>query len=121
FVEKDHSRSVHQGGGEGQPLLPTSRELAGKSIAIRADLDQVDGPFATHTSLAPAVDAVDLSEEVEILDHGEVLVEAEALRDVTDASADFFSLSHHVEAVNEGAPLGGFEQAAQNADQRGFA
>ena len=64
---------------------------------------------------------VDVGDEIEVLLHGEVLVEAELLRHVADLAADQRRLADDVEAEAGAAAAIGDEQAAQHADGRGLA
>src|SRR4029077_5877937 len=59
--------------------------------------------------------------ELEVLTHGEILVEAEALRHVTDAALDLFGLGAQIEAEAGALPAVRREQPAQHADGRGLA
>ncbi len=117
LVEKEDARPVHHGGGERQALLPTARELAGQPGAVRADAGQLDRPLAALLEDRP-LEAVDVGEEVEVLEHREVLVERELLRHVADAAADLLAVAGDVEPVDRRLPLGGRQQAAEDADQR---
>src|SRR5262249_51483710 len=64
---------------------------------------------------------VDVGDEIEVLLHGEVFVEAELLRHVADLAADQRRLLDDVEAEAGAAAGIGDEQAAQHPDGRGLA
>src|SRR5262249_445008 len=53
--------------------------------------------------------------------NGEVLVEREPLRNVSDAPADLFAVRHHVQAVDPGASLRRREETAEDPDERRLA
>ena len=66
-------------------------------------------------------DAVNPAEEIDVLFHGEIVVERELLRHVADVLADLFRILGHVEA-RHGAPAGSrCQQPAEHADDGGFA
>src|SRR5262245_13613834 len=111
---------MHEGSREREPLLPASRELAGEALPVGVDRGEPDGPLAALGQLGP-LEAVDRREEVEVLENGEVLVEREPLRNVSDAPADLFAVRHHVQAVDPGASLRRREETAEDPDERRLA
>src|SRR5205823_92330 len=115
-----HPRVVHQRRRERQALLPSAGERAGETVAIRLDVRELDGPL---DALAPlrSTKAIDRAEEVEVLLHGQIAVKRESLRDVADVAAHLFAFARDVETVDDGAPGGGNEQPAEDADQRRLA
>ncbi len=64
---------------------------------------------------------VDAGDEVEVLEHRQVLVEAEALRHVADLAADFVRLGDDVVAEALARAAVGLEEAAEHADGRRLA
>ncbi len=70
---------------------------------------------------ALAREPVDAGEEVEVLAHGQILVEREPLAHVADVPADRLALGGDVEAEHGGVARGGGQQAAQDPDQRRLA
>ena len=65
---------------------------------------------------------VDAGDEVEVFEHGQVVVEAEALRHVADLAADFVRLARRCRSRGTAPnPPSGFEQAAEHADRRRLA
>ena len=76
---------------EGEALLPAAREQACEAIDVGRDVGERDrgvdpGP------LARAAQAVDLSVELEVLAHRQVLVERELLAHVADLAADLLAV-----------------------------
>ena len=64
---------------------------------------------------------VDARDEIEVLEHRQVLVEAEALRHVADLAADFVRFVHEIVAEALARAAVGLEQAAEHADGRRLA
>ena len=83
-------------------------------------MGELDGGVAP---LAPprAGQAVDARVEIEVLEHGQILVERELLAHVADLAADLLAVLHHVEPEHAGAPRARREQPAQDTDQRRLA
>src|ERR1051325_4760972 len=120
LVEEDDARAVHERGGEREALLPSAGERAGEAVAVRADVREVDRPLDALAALG-AFQPVDGAEELEVLEHGEVAVERERLRDVADVAAHLLAFLFDVEAVDAGVAGGGDEEAAEDADERRLA
>ena len=66
-------------------------------------------------------DAVDAAEEVDVLFHGQVVVERKFLRHVADVLLDGFRLRGDVQPADRRAARSGLQQAAQHANGGGFA
>ena len=101
-------------------LLPATRQRA------RELLPAVGEPRAREHRVDPRAPgsqghAVDARIEGEVLEDGEVLVEAEALGHVADALLDALGLPHDVAARDGPAAAGGIEDAAEHPDEGGLA
>src|SRR6185436_815770 len=106
--------------GEREPLLPAARERAGESIAIRADVRELDRPLLALLAIR-AFQSIDRAEEVEVLLDGEIAIERERLRDVADPLPHELPFTLDVESVDRRVAFGRREQAAEDADQRRLA
>ena len=107
--------------------LPSARrcfqppqEQPGAPVEVRPDVRELDRRVAPAPELL-AAKAVDARVEVEVLVHGEVVVERELLAHVADALADLLALGRHVEPEHRRAARRRREQAAEDADQRRLA
>ena len=80
--------------------------------------EALDGGARLAAGIGEAVDAGD---ELQVLQDGEVLVEAEALRHVADVALDLLALGADVEAERRAAAAVGREQPAQHAQRGGLA
>ena len=92
LVEEHHARLVQQRRPQRQPLLPAAREQPGPSIQVGADVGQGDDRLSPLAQ-ALAGEPVDAGEEVEVLAHGQILVEREPLAHVADVPADRLTLA----------------------------
>src|SRR5208337_2499381 len=118
LVEQQEPRLVQHAGGEREPLFPAARELSRQLVAA------VHEPHALHDLLdrRPAArHLVDAGDEVEVLEHRQVLVQAEALRHVADLTADFVRLSDDVVAEALARAAVGLEEPTEHADGRRLA
>src|SRR5262249_48220069 len=77
---------------------------------------QIDHPLAALGEML-AAETVNRREEIEVLHHGEILVEREALRHVADALANLRGVLRHVDAVDDGGARRRPEETAQHLDQ----
>src|ERR1043166_5164883 len=66
-------------------------------------------------------DAVGAGVELEVLEHGEIVVETVALRHVADPAPDPLGLLHHVHPDDVGAPRAGRDQPGEHPDGGGLA
>ena len=64
--------------------------------------------------------AIDAGVEIDVLGDGQVLVEAELLRHVTDMAADLRCVFTDIHAENATGAFGWRKQAAKRLDDRGF-
>ena len=120
LVQKQDARGMHDGAAQRQALLPAAGQQLGDGGAAVGE-----ARHAQHVLLAFRAhvfgDAVNPAEEVDVLFHGEIVVERELLRHVADVLADLFGILGDVEA-GHGAPAGGGrQQPAEHADDGGFA
>src|SRR5262249_19474998 len=120
LVEEQDAGLVHQGGGEGQPLLPAPGELGGQPVPVGIEAGEADGPLPP-LPVPLAAQAVGRREEVEVLEGGQVLVERELLGHVADPAPDLLAAPADVEAVDRRVPLGRREQPAEDPDERRLA
>lgn len=81
FVEEKHFRFVEHGTGKRQPLLEAERQVLGRHVEDRAEVEdlahQTDA-FAFSRAGQP----VDARKEIEVLDDAQITVEREFLRHV---------------------------------------
>ena len=94
-------------------MFPAARQFAGELILAAGQAKPLDGGARRCSRLRDAVDAAD---ELEILAHRQVLIQAEALRHVSDLQLDLVGLGADVVAK---AGAGAFirrQQPAQHAD-----
>ena len=106
LVEEDQARVVEQRAGEGQPLLPAAGERPGDEVLLAAEVRHADGPVEALGLRRPA-QAVDPGEEVEVLPHGQLVVEAEALGHVADAAAHPLGVAGDVDPQHPAGAGGG--------------
>ena len=118
LVEQQQLRVRQGAGAEREPLLPAARERAGKLLLATVKAEPLHHRLRGALRIGEAVDARD---ELQVLAHREVLIEAEALRHVADMHADLVRLGADVVAETRAAPAVGREQPAQHADGRGLA
>ena len=85
LVEDEQLRRVDEGAGERQLLLHAAREPLGQAVAEGRHPHHLEELVAAG---AVAAHVVDLGEEGDVLVHGEVAVEREALREVADARGE---------------------------------
>ena len=85
LVEQQELRLVQDAGGEREALLPAAGELPSELVAA------IGEPHAIHDVLhgpAGVRHLIDARHQIEVLEHREVVVEAEFLRHVADVAAD---------------------------------
>ena len=109
---------MQHAGGEREALLPAARQLPGQLVAAVLEPHALQDRPNRLASIPHLVDARD---EVEVLEHREVLVEAEALRHVADLAANLVRLADDVVAEALTRARVRLEQAAEHADRRRLA
>src|SRR6516165_12482818 len=113
LVEQQELRLVQDAGGKRKALFPAAGELRGKLVAT------VSEPHALHDAthcLACVGHLVNACHEIEILEHRQVVVEAELLRHVADLVADQWRLPDDVEPKTGAVSAVGDEEPAQYAN-----
>ena len=120
LVEQQEPRRAQHGAGEPQLLLHAARERAGPAVGETGEIGERQQLLEGLLAL-PAHDAAQVGVEREVLQHRQVLVEAEALRHVADLLAQRARLRDRIEAAHAERPFRGREQAREQAQQRGLA
>ena len=118
LVEQQQPGLVQHAGRQRQPLLPAARQGARELVLPRGKpqpLQRAVDPFLQ------AVEAIDATDELEVLADGEILVEAEALGHVAGLALDGLALAHQVVAEAGATAAIGRQQAADHAQRRGLA
>src|SRR3989344_2059276 len=120
LVEQQDARAVRHRAGQGQALLPAARHgahaLVVAAFVVEGELlDQLGHPTG-HV-----LDAVELADELQVLAHRQVAVEAEVLGHVAQQRLDLGRLGGDVEAQAGAAPRGQWHEAAHHADGGGLA
>src|SRR3989344_1982912 len=115
LVEQQDARAVRHRAGQGQALLPAARHgahaLVVAAFVVEGELlDQLGHPTG-HV-----LDAVELADELQVLAHRQVAVEAEVLGHVAQQRLDLGRLGGDVEAQAGAAPRGQWHEAAHHAD-----
>src|SRR6185436_20942474 len=115
LVEEEHARLVHDGRAERDALLPAAGQAA-RDLLVPA-LEPRERQHPADLLLALAVrNSVDAGEELEVLPHGQVVVEGEPLGHVADALADVLRAEVAALARQPDLAAAGIEQAAQHLD-----
>jgi hypothetical protein len=118
FVEQQQFWLVKNAGCECQPLLPAARKVSGELVRP---------PGQTHSRhhilhrLPAVAHPIDPGDEIEVLEHREILVEAEALGHVTDLTANAGRIRDDVQPETGSAAAVRRQQTAEHADRRRFA
>src|SRR5208283_2586396 len=89
LIEKQHAWFVHDGGAEGDTLLPASRQTAGDLVFLPFEPRERHHPAYFLVALTRG-HAVDASEKTEIFSDGHIVVEGELLRHIADLLANVF-------------------------------
>src|ERR1041385_3178319 len=108
------------GGGGGAPVLPAAGgRRGGRAPPIAEPVGRELRPDPPPPLLAH--DPVDPGVELEVLQHGEVVVEAVALGHVSDPAADPLGLVHHVHPDHVRAARGRRDEPGEHPDGGGLA
>src|SRR5262249_11507626 len=118
LVEQQELRLVQDAGGKRKALLPAAGKLRGKLVATAGEPPALHD--ATHYR-ACVGHLEDACHEIEILEHRQVVVEAELLRHVADLAADQRRLPDDVEPETGAVSTVGDEEPAQYANGGGLA
>src|SRR5258708_27540362 len=101
LVEEKKGRLVQHGAAEGEALLPAAGKLRGQAIQIGREAVELDN-FVDAALQARGLQAVDAAVELQVFRDGQVVVQAEVLRHVTDAFANGFGIGANVETFDQG-------------------
>src|SRR5438128_9903817 len=110
LVEQQELRIGQRAGAEREALLPAAREFARDLLLAAGEPQPLNGLAG---GLRRVFDAVDARDELEVLAHRQVLIEAEALRHVADVQLDLVGFGADVVAETGAAARIRGEQAAQ--------
>jgi hypothetical protein len=114
------ARGMHDGAAQGQALFQAAGQQpcdGGAPVDETRHAQHVF--FALRTQMLGNV--VNPAEEIDVLFHGEVVIERELLRHVADIPADLFRILGHVEARHRAPAGSGRQEAAEHADDGGLA
>src|SRR5579872_2056220 len=118
LVEQQQFRLVQHAGGQGKTLLPPAGELSRQLVA------PIEKPHSRHDIVdgdAAIFHLIDAGDEIEVLEDGEILVEAEFLRHIADVAADERRLADNVEADALAFAGVGNQQPAEHPNRRRLA
>jgi len=118
LVEQQELRLMQHAGGEREALLPSARQLPGQLAA------PVLKPHALQdrpNRIAAVPQFVDPRDEVEVLEHRQIVVEAKSLRHVADLAANIVRLVDDVVAEALTRPAIRLQKAAEHANRRRLA
>ena len=82
---------MQQDAGQAEPLCLAAREGVGVGVAFEVEVDDLQ-LLVAHAAPRRALDPVGGREELEILDHLHVVIDAEEIGHVADQAADFLGL-----------------------------
>src|SRR6185503_18597971 len=99
------------------PLLPAARQRACELFLTPLEPEPLHHRARRANRIGHIVEPRD---ELQVLAHRKVLIQAEALRHVADLALDLVALGQDVVAQTSAAPLVWREQPAQHADSRCF-
>src|SRR6266550_3174818 len=120
FVEEKKRGLVQHGAAEGEALLPATGKLRSQAIQIGCEAVELDN-FVDAALQARGLQAVDTAVELQVFRDGQIVVETEILRHVTDVLADVFGIGADVEAFNEGGAAAERQESGEHFDDGGFA
>jgi hypothetical protein len=103
LVQDEAFRFVDEHAGQPQLLFHAAREVSGQPVEEGQQVGESQ-VFLFPALALHAMDAEDIHEEVDVLLHGQVLVEAEALGHVTDERLDLPPLSRRVDPAYGDTP-----------------
>jgi len=120
LVEQQDGGLVHQAARQREFLLHAPGELAGQPALERTQRREVVEALKPLRTVR-ARHAVQVGVELEILGHGEVGVEAEALRHVGDRVLHPLGIPHHAHALEAGVAVARLQHPGQHAQRGGLA
>jgi hypothetical protein len=120
LVEQEHLGIVQEHPRHSEPLGHAAAEARDQRLALIAQLDQ---PEHVVADLPPrrALDPIGGGEELQVLDHLHVVVNAEEVGHVADQPADFFRVRIDRVAADVRLAPGRLEQRGQNPHRGRFA
>src|SRR5262245_20494674 len=113
LVEEQQLRAWQRAGAECQPLLPPTREFSRELLFPPCETKPLDRTACSGSWL---INAVDPADELKVLAHREILIEAEALRHVANVTLDLVGFSADVVTEARSGPGVRRQQSAQHAD-----
>ena len=113
LVQQQHLRIVQQHAGQAEPLGHAAGEAGDEGVALVAQVDQVEHVVADLAALRP-LDAIGGGEELQVLDHLHVVVDAEEVGHVADQAADFLGMGVDRVAADAGLAPGGLQERGQD-------
>src|SRR6185437_5304341 len=120
FIKKEHGGLMHQAAPQCQPLFPAARKASGQPVHVFLEFVRGDG-FLDLLVQRLSSQLIGPPIEAEVLQYGEVVIQAELLAHVADPLTDCVALSPHVEAFNPGFAFGDWQNAGQHLDHSGLA
>ncbi len=96
---------MEEGGRQGQPLAFTATEVLRSSSLKTLELIGLEALPNTFSTIA-ARQALNLSHELQVLEHREIAIERELLRHVADQASDAFRVSWHLVPEDADVTLG---------------
>ena len=118
FIQHQKAGSVHDAGGQRQPLLPAARERPGKLALARGEAkvgQRVGNRFSGR------IKAVKTGDKVQVLFNRQVFIEGKALGHVADLALDRGPFAADVVAQHLPLAAVGGQKAAHQPDRRGLA
>ena len=116
LVEQEHLRVVQQHPRQPQPLRHPTGEARHQFVALRGQVDQFQRPFR-HPPPLQAIDPVGGGEELQILAHPHVVVDAEDVGHVADRPTDLAGMGVDRVPADIGLAPGRREQGRENANR----
>jgi hypothetical protein len=111
---------MHQGAGDLQSAFHAGRERAHQAVAPVRELDErqqlVDAALAPRRG-----HAINEAVEIEVLEHGEPVVEARLLEHDAEIAPRLPRMGDDVDAIDGGAAAIGLEDRAQDVEERRLA
>ena len=120
LVEDQQCRVVDQRVGEAQALAHAARQRLDVRLALVGQPDDLE-QLADHRRSAVGGDAVAAGEEVEVLPHAQVVVDAVEVGHVADAAPDLDRVGGHRDAGDVRLARGRSEQGGQDLHRRRLA
>ena len=110
---------MDNGASQGEALFPPGCQRAGEALAAFRQSRHFQNPLLPLLGLRGG-NFVDTTVEVDVLLHGEVIIEGELLGHIADDLLDLLGLGHYIEAFHMSLAGGWPEKAAEHPDRGGF-